>query len=175
MNPKEILAAAKAATPKTRIEDYRETVMTLREKGFTWRDIADFLRERGVVTDHTRIYRTFGKPSKQRHKETKAIQISKITFTGVRKTKKNNCWHVMEFLLPTKLGEYITVVGYAWGRNGFDYVLNEDNSMIFRNTTLVVKSGEGFPVSYVKLEFKVGNEEWSPQEVYIMPKWETVI
>lgn len=175
MNPKEILAEAKAATSKTRIEEYREAVHTLREKGYSWREIADFLKERGVVTDHTRIYRTFGKTNKQRRKESREIQISKITFIGVRKTKKNNFWNVMEFLLPSKLGENITVVGYAWGKDGYNYVLKEDDTMIYRNTTLVIKSGEGFPISYVKLEFKVEGDQWSAQEVYIMPKWEKLI
>ena len=175
MNPEEILADARAASPKVRIEDYRETVVTLREKGYSWREIADFLKERGVEIDHTRIYRMFGKTNKQRRKESRAIEIAKITFMGVRKTKKNNLWNIMEFQLPSKLGGNITVVGYAWGKDGVNYELNDDDSMIHQNATLIIKSGEGFPISYVKLEFKVEGEQWAAQEVYIMPKWEVLI
>ena len=174
MNPKEMLAEAKAMASKPRIEEYRETVQTLREKGYTWREIADFLNERGISTDHTRIYRTFGKTAKQRRKESREIQISKITYKGVHRSKKKNVWHVMELLIPSKLGESITVVGYAWGKGGTDYELNDDNTMIYRNTTLVIKAGDGFPMSYVKLEFKVTDDQWSEHEVYIMPKWETL-
>ncbi len=175
MDPKEILAEAKAAASKTRIEEYREAVQTLREKGYTWREIADFLRARGVVTDHTRIYRTFGKNTKRRQKESREVEISKVTFVGVRKTKKNNFWNVVDLVLPSKLGESITVVGYAWGKEGTSYVLKEDDAMIYRNTTLVIKSGEGFPISYIKLEFKTEGDQWLEQEVYIMPKWEMLI
>ena len=49
MNPQEILAEAKAAPPKTRIEEYRETVQTLREKGYSWREIADSPYRPGLV------------------------------------------------------------------------------------------------------------------------------
>lgn len=175
MNPKDILEEAKAAPPKTRIEEYRETVMTLREKGYTWRDIADFLKERGVAVDHTRIYRTFGKTNKQRRKESREIDISQITFSGIRKTKKNNFWNVMELVLPSKLGESIPVAGYAWGKEGMNYVLEDEDNMVFRTPRLVIKSGDGFPISYVTLEFNVEGDRWIEQEVYIMPKWEMLI
>ena len=144
MNPKEILADAKVAKPKPRIEAYRETVVTLRDKGYTWREIADFLNERGVSIDHTRIYRNFGKKQKPRQKESREIQISEITFMGVRQSKKNNSWNVMELVLPSKLGKPVIVIGYASGKEGSDYVLKEDDKMTYRNTTLVIKTGGAF-------------------------------
>ena len=59
MDKDELLAAAKAAPAKVRLEEYREVVQELRGKGFTWREIADFLTERGVPTEHSWLYRTF--------------------------------------------------------------------------------------------------------------------
>ncbi len=60
MNPEELSAEARSAPPKVRLEEYRDAVEALREKGYTWREVADFLTERGVATDHTRVYRLFG-------------------------------------------------------------------------------------------------------------------
>ena len=71
MDPDQILAAAKAASPKVRLEEHRDAVEVLRDKGFTWRDIADFLNQQGVQTDHTRVYRTFGQSPKQRATESR--------------------------------------------------------------------------------------------------------
>ncbi len=39
------------------LEAYRDTMCELRRKGHSWRAIADFLVEKGVKTDHTRVYR----------------------------------------------------------------------------------------------------------------------
>jgi len=64
MDREELLAAAKAAPAKVRLEEYREVVQELRGKGFTWREVADFLTERGVPTDHSWVYRTFGTSGK---------------------------------------------------------------------------------------------------------------
>ena len=61
MDKDKVLAAAKAAPQKIQLEEFRDAVETLREKGYTWREIADFLNEQGVQTDHTRVYRTFEK------------------------------------------------------------------------------------------------------------------
>jgi hypothetical protein len=55
--PEEILEAAKAAPHRNPLEDHRATIETLRQKKYTWREIADFLNDRGVETDHTTIYR----------------------------------------------------------------------------------------------------------------------
>ena len=81
----------------------------------------------------------------------------------------------MELVLPSKLGKPVIVIGYASGKEGSDYVLKEDDKMTYRNTTLVIKTGEGFPLSYVTLEFQLPADQWIEQEVYIMPKWEMLI
>ena len=175
MNREEILAAAKAAESKVRIEEHAEAVKILREKGYTWREIAEFLNKQGIQTDHTRVYRTFGKSPKSRPTETRTIQIQAITYLGERKTKRSNYWNVLELVLPSKLGAPITLVGYTWGTGAPSLVLGAENAVEFRDATLVVKSGDKFPMAYIKLELKVEGDRWSMQEVYIMPKWEALL
>lgn len=55
----DVLAAARRAPEKRSLAEHRESVRLLRNKGYTWRDIATFLAENGVVTDHTTLFRTF--------------------------------------------------------------------------------------------------------------------
>ena len=56
-----IINDAKAAEPKEPLVAVAEVILTLRDKGYSWRDIASFLSERGVKTDHTKVYRYFKK------------------------------------------------------------------------------------------------------------------
>jgi hypothetical protein len=57
MNPNKMLAEAKAQPEKQGLEAYSATIWELRRKGKTYREIAEFLNERGVSTDHTAVYR----------------------------------------------------------------------------------------------------------------------
>ena len=42
------------------VADYREAIAILRdEKGFTFREIAEWFRERGFETDHSAVYRAY--------------------------------------------------------------------------------------------------------------------
>jgi len=52
-----ILEDAQLAPSKSSIEEHKEAILILRSKKFTWREIANFLIERGVQTDHTQVYR----------------------------------------------------------------------------------------------------------------------
>ena len=176
MTREQILEAAKNAPAKVKLEEHREAVEALREKGFTWREIADFLNEHGLNTDHTRVYRAFGQQSnQQRRTETKTVDIARITYMGERLTKRKKAWKVMDIELPSRLGKPITVVGYAWGTGTAPYELGEDNTITFRDATLVVKTGSNFPMAYIKAEFLSKGEFWSAQEVYIVPKWEVLL
>ena len=175
MNLEKILADAKAAPPKVMLEEYREAVEELRKKGFSWRGIADFLTERGVETDHTQIYRMFGQPKKQRRTESRPVKISQITYFGERMTRKKKTWKVMEIELPSKLGEPITVIGYIWGKDIGGFSLGDGKTIEFREATLVTKIGGGFPLAYIKAEFKAEGDYWSPHEAYIVPKWEAIL
>jgi len=53
----DILAKAKAVPERTRLEDHAEAIAALRDKKYTWREIATFLNENGIETDHTKVYR----------------------------------------------------------------------------------------------------------------------
>ena len=168
----QILEAAKAATSKVRLEEHREAVEVLREKGFTWREIADFLNEQGVQTDHTRVYRMFGEKPKRRT-ETREIEISRITYVGEKPTKKGGGkWNILEIAMPSKLGKPIVVLGFTWGIDAAKF--SSDEPIGYRNASLVTKSGNGMPMAYIKAEFQSG-DDWSSQEVHIMPKWDELL
>lgn len=175
MNLEKILADAKAAPPKVMLEEYREAVEELRKKGFSWRGIADFLSERGVETDHTRLYRLFGQPKKQRRTESRPVEISRITYIGEQMTRKKRKWKVMEIEMPSKLGQPITVIGYIWGTDAAGFALGDGDTIEFREATLVTKIGGGFPLAYIKAEFRAEGDYWSPHEAYIVPKWEAIL
>jgi hypothetical protein len=55
--PTDILKAAQTAPPKDSLEAHLTTIETLRDKGYTWREIATFLTEHGVPTDHSKAFR----------------------------------------------------------------------------------------------------------------------
>lgn len=71
MKPSDLLRDAKALPAKTPLDDHRETILLLRDKGYTWREIADFLTERGIPTDHTKVFRLVKKP-----KTSKSVMIN---------------------------------------------------------------------------------------------------
>lgn len=54
-----ILRDAQTAPAKGSLEPHAEAIRVLRGKGYSWREIAQFLAERGVATDHTAVYRFF--------------------------------------------------------------------------------------------------------------------
>jgi len=58
---KELLKAAKSAPSKAPLTEHLDTILTLRDKSYSWRDIAVFLNEHGVVTDHSKIFRFISK------------------------------------------------------------------------------------------------------------------
>lgn len=59
--PKSILADAVGAPERADLAAHAEAIQTLRDKNWSWREIAEFLRERGVETDHTRLLRFMAK------------------------------------------------------------------------------------------------------------------
>jgi len=68
-----IIEDAKAAKRKETLDAYREVIQILRGKGYSWRDISDFLIERGVRVDHTKVYRFAKKIEKTKGKNMKII------------------------------------------------------------------------------------------------------
>ena len=59
----EILDEAKTAPAKGSLKEHLKTIQTLRKKNYSWRDIAIFLNEHGVETDHSKIFRFMKKRS----------------------------------------------------------------------------------------------------------------
>ena len=56
-SPASVLAEAQKAPAKTDLGPYLEAIKQLRTKKWSWREIADFLQERGIETDHTKLLR----------------------------------------------------------------------------------------------------------------------
>ena len=53
----EILRDALKADSHEALVEHRKTIEVLRSKDYSWREIAEFLVERGIETDHTKIFR----------------------------------------------------------------------------------------------------------------------
>ena len=77
MDINRIIEDAKAAERKENLDAYGEAIQILREKGFSWRDISDFLAERGVKADHTKVYRFAKKMEKSKGKIMNTIPAKK--------------------------------------------------------------------------------------------------
>lgn len=55
--PAQLLLAAQQESVKFNVEDYWQTILVLRQKHYSWRDIAAWFKREGLPCDHTRIYR----------------------------------------------------------------------------------------------------------------------
>ncbi len=85
MKTERILSDAKSAPSKGSLEAHREAILLLREKGYTWREISDFLAERGVHADHTKIYRFFNKPKLKANRKVTMNVISSEKYENALK------------------------------------------------------------------------------------------
>ena len=57
--PDELLREAEEEPNYRDLSQYASVIGTLREKGFSYRDIADWLSQRGVEVDHNAVYRVY--------------------------------------------------------------------------------------------------------------------
>jgi hypothetical protein len=55
--PVDLLRDAESAPSRESLMDHKEAIAVLRRKNYTWREISQFLAERGIDADHTRIFR----------------------------------------------------------------------------------------------------------------------
>src|ERR1700743_1646242 len=55
--PDDLLEQADQEPDRIELADYYSTIVRLRQKGFTYREIAEWLVERGVDADHNAVYR----------------------------------------------------------------------------------------------------------------------
>jgi hypothetical protein len=60
-SPDAVLEEALDANPRNDLHPYREAIKALRDKGYSWRESADWLGERGIRTDHTKLLRFWQK------------------------------------------------------------------------------------------------------------------
>lgn len=175
MKHDQMLDDAQAAPPKPRLEDFADAVHELRGKGYSWRDIADFLNERGVKTDHTRVYRTFVRRPIARPEESRPITVLRVAYRGERTTKGGrNSWTVLDIELPSAFEKPLSVVGYSMGIAGAAGWA-EGDEIESRDSTLVVKAGTKFPLAFVRTELRSASGEWTAHEIYIVPDWEVLL
>ena len=80
----EVYLAAQAEPSRKPLQDYMGAIVELREsKGFSFREIADWLNEKvGVKADHNMVYREYQKHTK---KECKRLGVPPYMLTGEAK------------------------------------------------------------------------------------------
>lgn len=96
--PATLLEEALKAPAKTDLSQYLLAIETLREKKWSWREIADFLNERGVVTDHTKLIRLM-----QKHADRFTVPSKDDYFRALKKLQtgklspKSAWWAMLNF------------------------------------------------------------------------------
>ena len=60
-DPEEVLRAAENEMPQRVLDDYTEAIHALRDKNFTFREIAEWLKKFGFEVDHNAVYRAYAK------------------------------------------------------------------------------------------------------------------
>ena len=174
MDAEQLLQEALEAPVKVQLEDHRAAVEALRTKGYSWREIADFLSERGVNTDHTRLYRTFGAAKRDRRTESKPVDVGTVRFLGDKQTKRGRTWKVLAVDLPSKLGRPLTMQGFLWGSH--EVPAEVDGELVLRAAQLVTRTGDrGFPTATLKAELQQKDDQWTPVEIFITPRWDLLI
>lgn len=88
--PQQLLTAAKALPPRSNLEDHYETVATLRAKGLTWREIADWLEQNGIATDHAKVFRMFNRRESERSFTVPSADQYEQALESLRSTNKIN-------------------------------------------------------------------------------------
>jgi hypothetical protein len=56
-SPKQLLKLAAEQPSRFDIEDYWGSLVTLRQRGWSWREISDWLKQHGLLVDHTAVFR----------------------------------------------------------------------------------------------------------------------
>ncbi len=71
----ELLQDAKLAEPRESLREHQETIVTLRAKNYSWREIAEFLTKGGVETDHTKVFRFMQKRGSKKMKSPELFTV----------------------------------------------------------------------------------------------------
>jgi hypothetical protein len=99
MEQMNLLEEAKKQPKKVSLSEYKEAIGVLRDKGYTWRDIANFLNDRGVETDHTKIYKMMQRSKKMNESRVYDKLITIVENNSGEMTKeirgvKGVIWHI---------------------------------------------------------------------------------
>ena len=82
-DPKQLRAEAEKEPRRRGLEDYKDTILLLKdEKGFSFREIAAWLQERGLKTDHNAVWRAYCKaapvtPSASRSEQIERLELNR--------------------------------------------------------------------------------------------------
>jgi hypothetical protein len=77
-DPQQLHAEAQKESRRRGLDDYRETIRLLKdEKGFSLREIASWLQERGVNVDHNAVWRTYSKEKNGRSLRSQSERIER--------------------------------------------------------------------------------------------------
>ena len=99
MEQMNLLEEAMKQPKKVSLSEYKEAIGVLRDKGYTWRDIATFLNDRGVETDHTIIYKMMQRSKKMNESRVYDKLITIVESNSGEMTKeirgvKGVIWHI---------------------------------------------------------------------------------
>jgi len=176
MEIEKMLAEAKATPEVKKLEEYAEVITVLREKNYSWRDIADFLNKRGVDTDHTRVYRLFNKPKEKKNVRKFPLEVLSARYIGEKQSKKKTAtFKIFEFSLPTTLGKPIKVLGFIWDGDTIN-ANYKDGNLIIEKAEFVIKIPQNFTMtSYLLLTIQTLNDSTKQLKVYFQPAWEEIL
>ena len=61
-DPQQLRAEAEKEPSRRGLHEYTDTIRVLKEdKGFSYREIADWFQQRGLIVDHNAVWRTYSK------------------------------------------------------------------------------------------------------------------
>ncbi len=83
-DPQQLLSEAQKEPRRRGLQDYRETIRLLKEeKGFSLREIAAWLQQRGLKVDHNAVWRTYSKGTQEKQPLRRSEQIERYERKGV--------------------------------------------------------------------------------------------
>ena len=176
MDIDKMLAEAKAAPEVKKLEEYAEAITVLREKNYSWRDIADFLNKRGVDTDHTRVYRLFNKTNEKKNVRRFPLEVLSARFVGEKQSKKKTAtFKIFEFSLPSTLGKPIKALGFIWDGDTINAKYEDGNLAIEKAEFVIKKPQHLTTTSYLLLTIQTLDDSTKQLKVYFQPAWEEIL
>lgn len=154
MKSDNILNEAKAVPTKGGLEAHREAILLLRNKGYSWREIADFLAQRGVQTDHTKIYRLINKTNSRKKQMTMPnADTYQKALTQINITDKQKLMLKAHFQATNRSITY-TELASAAGYDSYEGA-NSQYGLLGRNL------GEAINFEFVDAEARPGEKFYS--------------